>query len=114
MRITLFAALAVLASSLAVSAPAFGQSTVDGHNPAGPVTLNEVETGGEDHAGRGDPGSASVAQPPAAVAAQGGQGRGQGASLPFTGLDAALLLGAAGLLMVMGLGMRRLTASRAV
>jgi len=114
MRVALFTAFAVLASSLAVSAPAFGQSTVDGNNPVGPATLNEVEGGGEDHAGRGGPGPASVAQPPTAVAAQGGQGRGQGASLPFTGLDAALLLGAGGLLMVMGLGMGRLTASRAV
>jgi hypothetical protein len=42
------------------------------------------------------------------IASQSGGG---GGSLPFTGLDVALLVGAGGMLVVAGFGMRRLTRS---
>jgi hypothetical protein len=92
MKIITFVVVA-LVLSLTLATAAFGQSSKTGYsNQAGQVQ-SEVE---------GD-----TAQP---VAANSGGGGG-GGSLPFTGLDVALLVGAGGVLVLAGLGMRRLTRS---
>jgi hypothetical protein len=83
--------VAVLALSLTMATAAFGQSSVSGYNnQAGQV---QSDVGGD-----------TDTQPVVANSSGGG-----GGSLPFTGLDVALLVGAGGLLVVAGLGMRRLT-----
>jgi hypothetical protein len=79
-----------LALSLTLVTAAFGQSSVNGYsNQAGQVQ-SDVE---------------GVSAQPVATNSSGG------GSLPFTGLDVALLVGAGGVLVVAGLGMRRLTRS---
>jgi hypothetical protein len=82
----------VLVLSLTLATAAFGQSSVNGYsNQAGQVQ-SDVE---------------GVSAQPVATNSSGGGG----SSLPFTGLDVALLVGAGGVLVVAGLGMRRLTRS---
>lgn len=83
----------VMALCLLPASTAFGQSSVRGYNDqAGQI---QAQVDGEDPAVQ-------------AVATTGG-GDGGGGSLPFTGLDVVLLVGAGGLLVVAGLAMRRLT-----
>ena len=80
---------------LAFATVAFGQSsTEEGYNPPGPDIVNQVEDDDQ-------------AQTPAATA----QNPDDGDELPFTGLDVALLAGAGGMLLALGVGMRRLTRS---
>jgi hypothetical protein len=79
--------IAAVMMALALSSPAFGQSSVEGYNDVAGQVQNDVS--GAD-------------QSPQVAAESGG-------SLPFTGLDVALLAGAGGLLAAVGLGMRRLT-----
>jgi FlaG/FlaF family flagellin (archaellin) len=91
MKIITFVVVA-LVLSLTLATTAFGQSSKTGYsNQAGQVQ-SDVE---------GD-----TAQPVATNTSGGG-----GGSLPFTGLDVALLVGAGGVLVLAGLGMRRLTRS---
>jgi hypothetical protein len=71
--------IAAIAMALALASPAFGQSSVEGYNDAAGQVQSEVNS------------------------------TESGGSLPFTGLDVALLAGAGGLLAAVGLGMRRLT-----
>jgi hypothetical protein len=78
---------AVLALVLAISAPAYAQSSVQGYNEEAGALQDAVQ---------------NTANQPSAVDDSGG-------SLPFTGLDLALIAAAGGLLAVGGLGMRRLT-----
>jgi hypothetical protein len=94
---------ALLALGLALSATAYAQSSVDGspgNDQAGQIQA-QVEQGGP---GGGAPGGGGPGEttPVAADTDEGG-------SLPFTGLDMALLAGAGGLLAAAGLAMRRLT-----
>jgi hypothetical protein len=91
---TITTVIASLALVLALATTAYAQSSIQGYNDRAGQIQNEVEQGGGD-----------VTSP---VSAQGGAGGG-GGSLPFTGLDIALLLGAGGVLLAAGLGMRRLT-----
>lgn len=78
---------AALAMALAVASPAFAQSSVTGYNDTAGAVQGEVNA--ED-------------QSPQVATENSG-------SLPFTGLDVALLAGAGGMLAAVGLGMRRLT-----
>jgi hypothetical protein len=71
---------------LALSSTALAQSSVDGYSDQAGQIQSQVAGGGP-----------------------GGGGGGGDSSLPFTGLDVALLAGAGGLLVAAGLGMRRLT-----
>jgi hypothetical protein len=84
----------VLVLCLAFAGPAFGQSSVQGYNDQAGQVQAQVD---DDDA---------TTQPVATVS--GGDDSG-GGSLPFTGLDVALLVGAGGLLIAAGFGMRRLT-----
>jgi hypothetical protein len=88
---TISSMLLALVLCLAFATTAFGQSAVDGYN----------DLGGQVQSGVGGNGS-----PPAATTADTSSG-----SLPFTGLDVALFAGAGGLLILAGVGMRRLTRS---
>jgi hypothetical protein len=89
---TMTSIVAAVVLVLALATTAMAQTSVQGYNNRAGQIQSEVEQGG-----------GNVATP---VSAQGGGG---GGSLPFTGLDIALLVGAGGLLVVAGLGMRRLT-----
>ena len=82
--------LLALVLCLAFATTAFGQSSVDGYN----------DIGGQVQSGVGGSGSGT---PPTTTTSSG--------SLPFTGLDVALFAGAGGLLLLAGVGMRRLTRS---
>lgn len=93
----IFSVLTVLVLTLVVATSAAAQPSVDGYeNDAGQIQA-QVQGGGDDD---------GTAPPPVSATTDTG-----GASLPFTGLDVALLLGAGGVLVVAGLGMRRLTRS---
>ena len=81
--------LLALVLCLAFATTAFGQSSVDGYN----------DIGGQVQSGVGGSGSGT---PPTTTSS---------GSLPFTGLDVALFAGAGGLLLLAGVGMRRLTRS---
>lgn len=84
----------VLVLCLVLAATAYGQSSVQGYNDqAGQIQAQVDQTD-------------QAVQP---VATTTGGGDGGGGSLPFTGLDVVLLVGAGGLLVVAGLAMRRLT-----
>lgn len=84
------ALLLVVWVTVALAAPAWAQDTQSGNDA--------YRSGGENIAGQ----------------VQGGGGESAGATetggtLPFTGLDLALIVGVGGLLMAAGLGTRRLT-----
>jgi hypothetical protein len=91
---TIFSVVSALILCLAIATAASAQSSVEGYNDQAGQIQAQVEEGGE-----------SPTQP----AATSGGGGGGGGSLPFTGLDIALLAGAGGLLVAAGFGMRRLT-----
>jgi predicted S18 family serine protease len=94
MKTRLTSLLAVVVLVLVMAVPAFAQNaTQDGYT----ATAGQVQAQVDDE-------SSSA---PVAVTTSGGGGG--GGSLPFTGLDVALLAGAGLLLVGAGLGMRRLT-----
>jgi hypothetical protein len=86
-----FSLLTVLALTLALAGTAYAQSSVQGYNDEGGQVQSGVQ-GGQEQAG---PGATTEA----------------GGSLPFTGLDIALVAMAGGALVAAGFGMRRLTRS---
>jgi hypothetical protein len=97
-----FSVSAVLSAvALAVAAPAaIGQTTSpdqEGYSVPGAAVQTQVESGNE-------PTPASNSQPTAAV-----QQPADDSTLPFTGLDIALVVGAGGVLMLLGFGIRRLS-----
>jgi hypothetical protein len=83
---------AALVAVLALATTAYGQnSSVEGYNDNAGQLQAQVQSGGDDNT------------PPAAVT------EADSGALPFTGLDVALLVSAGGLLVLAGLGVRRLT-----
>jgi hypothetical protein len=95
MKTGLASIFAIVVVVLVMAAPAFAQTaTQNGYS----------NTGGQVQAQVDDESSSA----PVAVT-EGGSGGGDGSSLPFTGLDVALLASAGLLLAGAGLGMRRLT-----
>ena len=91
----LTALLAGLVLAMAFAGPAFGQSTLDGYSEEGGVVESQVEN--DPVAGGGGDGGGSA-----------GDGD-EGSSLPFTGLDLALIAGSGLLLVGAGVGMRVMT-----
>jgi hypothetical protein len=88
-----------LCMALFVAAPAYGQTTSaqDGYSqPAGSVQQQLGSSGNDDHSTTTEPAKDDSGQ------------------LPFTGLDIALVVGAGGVLLAMGLGIRRLSRSELV
>ena len=94
---TIIAVLAALAV-LSFATVAYGQPSVDGYSDEGGQIQTQIDStgGGTPPSGTGT-GTGTVTASDA------------GGSLPFTGLDVALLVGAGGLLVAAGFGMRRLT-----
>jgi hypothetical protein len=92
--ISLIAALALMA---AFATSAFAQSSTDGYSDNAGKIQTQVASGG----GGGTPPAGTSTVTPVSD--------GGGGTLPFTGLDVALLVGAGGLLVAAGFGMRRLT-----
>jgi hypothetical protein len=93
--------LTVLVLMLALATTASAQSSVDGYEDQGGQIQAQIQNGGP--SGGDGSGTAPVTTAAAPTSS--------GGSLPFTGLDVALLFGAGGLLAAAGLGMRRLTRS---
>jgi hypothetical protein len=93
---TIISLIAALALMGALATTAFAQSSVDGYSDSAGQIQTQVGGGG----GGNPPAGTSAVTP---VSDSGG------GTLPFTGLDIALLIGAGGLLVAAGLGMRRLT-----
>jgi hypothetical protein len=93
---TIFSVLTMLVLTLAIATSASAQSSLDAYEDQGGQIQAQIQGGGD---GGGTSPVATTVDSSA------------GGSLPFTGLDVALLLGAGGVLVVAGLGMRRLTRS---
>jgi hypothetical protein len=80
----------------------------DGDNIAGTVEGPGTTGEGPGTTGNGNGSSDGAVQGTAPVST-GSAGTGDGGSLPFTGLDVALILGVGGVLVAAGLATRRLT-----
>ena len=106
-RLKNFSIAAAMGIMLAVGAPAaFAQqgSADDGYGePAGLVQTQVGGGGGEQPSAETSTPPAKTTSPAAATVSD------NGGKLPFTGLDIALMVGAGGLLLLLGFGMRRLT-----
>jgi len=107
MKKTLAIAFASLLVALSLTSVAFAQSSVDGYSPDDGAVQNQIQ-GNDDDSGTtpdaANPGTESGTAPEANTADSNDSG-----SLPFTGLDLALLAGAGAVLLGLGLGMRHLT-----
>jgi len=88
-KLTLLLAVCVM---MAIATPAWAQSGTDAYKNGGENAAGELQ--GADQ-GSGVAGTDTTA--------------GDSGSLPFTGLDIALILGVGGVLLAVGLGTRRLT-----
>jgi hypothetical protein len=106
MRKTLAIAIASVLMAMSLTSVAFAQSSVDGYSPDDGAVQNQIE--GNDDSGTPsnttEPGTESGTTPQASASPSNDSG-----SLPFTGLDLALLAGAGAVLLGLGLGMRQLT-----
>lgn len=91
----------ISAAMLLAAPPAFGvTSAQSGYSKPGGIVETQIQNSG---GGGNNPGSV-VSTPERAT-----QAKSNGGSLPFTGLDLVLVVAAGGLLLGLGLGMRRLT-----
>jgi hypothetical protein len=98
MRLKTKIAGAALSVALIAAAPAYGQSAAqDGYSqPAGQVQQQLEQRSNEGH--RVVPAATNESTPTSSDS-----------KLPFTGLDIALVIAAGGVLLAMGLGIRRLS-----
>jgi hypothetical protein len=93
----------ISAAMLFAAPPAFGvTSAQSGYSKPGGIVETQIQNGG---GGGHNPGDV-VSTPEHATQAR---SNGSNGSLPFTGLDLVLVVAAGGLLLGLGLGMRRLT-----
>jgi hypothetical protein len=102
--------LVALALSLAVAPAASAQATLDGYSDVGGTVQDKVNppdggTAGTQESGDEAPSDEAPSSDVASDVVSSDD------SLPFTGLDVALLVAAGGLFLVLGFGMRRLTRS---
>ena len=103
-RLKNFYIAAAMGIMLAVGAPAaFAQSGSADDGYGEPAGLVQTQVGGGDEAPGGESNAPASDTPAAATVSD------NGGKLPFTGLDIALMVGAGGLLLLLGFGMRRLT-----
>jgi hypothetical protein len=102
MRITKKVLAGTISAALLFAAPpAFGvTSAQSGYSKPGGIVETQIQNSG----GGGDNPGSVVSTPERAT-----QAKSNGGSLPFTGLDLVLVVAAGGLLLGLGLGMRRLT-----
>jgi hypothetical protein len=92
---------AIISASMLIAAPAFAQTASDGYSkPAGSIQ-ERISTERTPN----DPGDEIETR------TQSSEARSE---LPFTGLDVALIIGAGGVLLAMGFGMRRLSRTEVV
>jgi predicted cobalt transporter CbtA len=96
----LFAAL-IVGALFALPTGAVAQSAERGYNEPGGVVQDQIET----QPAQAD--SEDQGTPPAATAAA--PANDEGGELPFTGFDLALVVGAGGVLLLLGFGIRRFT-----
>ena len=98
----LFIVLAI-GALMALPAGAMAQSANSGYNQPGGVVQDQIETqpAQADDETESTPPAVTAAAPPAESNASG--------DLPFTGFDLALVVGAGGVLLLMGFGIRRFT-----
>jgi hypothetical protein len=94
----------ILGALLALPASAMGQSATGGYEQPGGVVQDQIQA---EPVQAEDQPSAPKADEPTAVTAAAPSN--DSAELPFTGLDLALVVGAGGLLLLLGLGIRRFT-----
>jgi hypothetical protein len=106
MRISKKVLAGTISGALLFGAPsAFAQSSAQqGYSKPGGIVQTQIDNGGG-----GDKTTARVVSTPEAAT----QAKSSG-TLPFTGLDLVLVVAAGGLLLGLGLGMRRLTRSTGV
>jgi hypothetical protein len=106
MRLTKKILAGTISAMLLVAAPAFGATSAQqGYSKPGGAVQTQLQSGGHGNS----PGSATstpVASTPEKVTQAKSTGK-----LPFTGLDLVLVVAAGGVLLAMGLGMRRLSRS---
>ena len=98
----LFAAL-IVGAFFALPAGAIAQSSQGGYNQPGGVVQDQIQTQPAQAESDDD------TTPPAATAAAPPAQSDQGGQLPFTGFDLALVIGAGGVLLLLGFGIRRFT-----
>ena len=106
MRLRYVTTAALSAVALAVAAPvASAQSTSpdqEGYSVPGAAVQTQVESGNDNGP---TPVNDQVSNPEPAAAVQ----TADDSTLPFTGLDIALVVGAGGMLLLLGFGIRRLS-----
>ena len=110
MRKTLAIALASLLLVMSLTSVAFAQSSVDGYTPDDGAVQNQIQ--GTDDTPTAPNATEDATEPsatPSAATPRAATPSNDSGSLPFTGLDLALLAGAGAVLLSLGLGMRRLT-----
>ena len=90
--------LLTICLALIVAGPAWAAGADEGYRNSGENTAGGLAGADQGGGGGGAP-----------EAAPGTSGETSGGSLPFTGLDVALILGVGGALTAVGLGTRRLT-----
>jgi hypothetical protein len=95
---------------MALPAGATAQSADGGYNQPGGVVQDQIQTQpaqAEDETST--PTSSPAATPRTVTAAAPSAQSDAGGDLPFTGFDLALVMGAGGVLLLMGFGIRRFT-----
>lgn len=92
--------LAVLAAMALCAPAAFAQSSLDGYIEGGPSVIDETSSGTNPGDGNGNGNDNATGT---------SSGTDPSASLPFTGLDLGLIGIAGASLLVLGVGMRRMT-----
>ena len=90
----------------AVLVPPVASSAQTGYSKPGGIIQTEIDNGGGNH----NPGAVVESSSPGGVT----ETQSSGTTLPFTGLDVVLVAAAGGLLLALGLGMRRLARSSSV
>ena len=100
----LFAAL-IVGAFMALPTGAIAQSAQGGYNQPGGVVQDQIQT----QPAQAESEERNNTTPPAATTAAPAAKSDASGELPFTGFDLALVVGAGGVLMLLGFGIRRFT-----